>query len=197
MSKSNKIELHTDEYSVPKNCHTVTKKVFNDLGYEVSDARSDTHAIGGPSWIASDFVLFIGSHIFDAVLAALFAKGLDKIIEVYRQTKNNASTAHFYISSELSDEINIYFDLDTYNYENGEVITDEKEIEKALKKIPSALKLVESVLSIDLYKLLGEPKSIIMNYDFPTKEWIIFDHDSDASIFFADTPFAAAPKPKF
>ncbi len=202
MLEANEIGLLTDDYSISKRTHEETKSLFSSLGFEVNDERCDTSAAGGPGWLPHDFVLSMSSHLFDAALGVILTKGLDKLINIYKQVKQldrpsslkKDRQIHFYISTDLAFSVQLYFELDTFNYFSGQEISEKKEIEEAFRKIPYAYSDIQSVLTEKLFELLGKPMSIILRYDFVLKCWLIYDHDSDASIFFADTPFAAKPE---
>ncbi len=190
MTNPNGISLITDEYLISTEDHEKMIQTLRDLGYSTEGCHCDTHAKGGPGWFPTDFILFVGSHIFDAVLAVLFSKGFDWLMAIFRKTKEVSVKGNFSISTNFIGNTEIYFELDTLNYKNGTIVTDEGEIAIALKKIPETLTEIRKSITAATLKLLGSPNAIIIRYDFPKKEWLLFDHDSDASIYYAGTPFA-------
>jgi len=193
MSELNEIYLLTDDYEVSIEDHERTRKLFTDLGYEVKAERADTHAIGGPCWSASGYILFIGATALQAVLGKIFEKGIDELIAIFKRIKSKDLKSHYYIASNLNNGIKIYFEMDTFNPKTGEVIADVKSTKEAIEKIPTALIQAELVFSEKLIKFIGSPRSIILHYDFPLKEWLFHDHDSDASIYFSRSFFSIEP----
>ncbi|MDD2785915.1 MAG: hypothetical protein PHS79_03415 [Patescibacteria group bacterium] len=197
MTQKNIIDLQTDEYEVSQKDHDAIKELIEGSGYKLRDIRCDTHAIGGPVWFPTGLILSMGSHLFDAVLAVICAKGLDMIIASYKRIANKSSYSGVNLVADINKNLSVYFDLDTYNYETGEIITNQKLIAQAIKKISPTFNQLLPLLTNDLLEFLGKPMRIIMRYDFQIKKWLIFDHDSNASIYFADTAFEHKKPPSF
>lgn len=185
------INITTDS-DLPRSVHNKAKKLITDLGFEVEGNQADTGAIGGPFWHDTNFIISVLSEEVFQELVALFAgKAIKQLLSLYRDATEEKQGRPFYVSIELIEDLKVYFDLDTFDYATGERITDESVIASAVSKMSVAVTELKNALTDEMIDLLGQPRSLILKYDFSRECWLIFQTNSDASIFFAGTPFAA------
>lgn len=182
----------TTDTGLSRSVHNKAKKLFIDLGFEVEGGQADTGAIGGPFWHETNFIISVlNEEVFHELVAILAGEGIRRLLSLYRDITEEKVGRPFYITTELVEGIKIYFDLDTFDYASGERVIDEAIVSSAVGKMSLAVKDLKNNLTDEMIDLLGQPNSLILKYDYSSERWLIFQNNSDASIFFAGTPFAA------
>jgi len=172
-----KIRLSTDNHYVKTSHHNTIKKVLIDSGYGIEEERSDTRAMGGPAWFPRDFIISISAAIFDGLLSEIGKKGLEIIIKTFKKMKEREKELkiNMHVNIELEQSADVYFVLDSQDYFSNVSYNDEEHLEKAFSSIPRKIKEIESLFAKDETKVLGNPHTIILKYDFSDNNWVITD----------------------
>ncbi|MBA4336544.1 hypothetical protein C0416_02095 [bacterium] len=185
MNNNKTIQITVDNY-FSKDIVDGLNAIIKEAGFVPEFSRGDTSAKGGLFWFPVDVIIFATGVVLTGFLAQIGAKLADKLIDVIKKVSKDKNRSKFYIDTVLSNKVEVYFDFDIYDYKNQVFVEDKALFVKAFQEMPKSLLQLETALNPSTLALLGNPKSVVLKYDFELGRWLIFQCNSDASIFYIE-----------